>query len=108
MHYVHRLRESSIDSCMNLKECEECVQKKGCGWCENSQACINSGDSCEYEFLTDKDRCPDAGKKNKKASKRRPCDHASNCFACKQLKHCSWFAIETKHICVSEDEGSNF
>lgn len=50
------------------------------------------------------------GAKRRKTSARlRPCKLATTCHSCKQLKHCSWFVIESrhsKHLCISlEDEG---
>ncbi|KAI1731926.1 kelch motif domain-containing protein [Ditylenchus destructor] len=72
-------RDHHISTCADIKECNDCLYQKGCGW----------------------SRCF-SGKRRKKLVRPRPCSLATNCFACRQMKHCTWFTnLETKHICVS-------
>lgn len=92
---------SESRACNLITDCTNCLQEKGCGWCENSQTCLGSYTNCADGLLTDPSLCPISSKQRRKETKLRHCNLATNCFSCHLLPHCTWFAIDTKHVCVS-------
>lgn len=110
-HVILLYRHYSVaytKSCSDIKDCSDCLTRKGCGWCESTQGCFTSDVGCIDGLLTDRSRCPlklgiahMAKKIESVPEKLRPCNLAANCFACRELPHCLWFTIENKHICVS-------
>lgn len=107
IHNIPQLYFSEIlVSCGGIKDCVNCVARKNCGWCDGIQTCLNSDAACADDaLLTDKNKCP-FGKMQKMPQRLRPCNLATNCYSCRQLKHCSWFSIDTRNSCVSlENEG---
>ncbi|KAL3095437.1 hypothetical protein niasHS_007536 [Heterodera schachtii] len=92
-----------LRTCTLLTDCNNCLLQKGCGWCESSQSCLGSYANCADGLLGDRSLCPFGGAKQRRTDVvvQRPCSLATNCFSCNRLPHCTWFAIDTKHICVS-------
>uniref|UniRef100_A0A915E013 Laminin EGF-like domain-containing protein n=1 Tax=Ditylenchus dipsaci TaxID=166011 RepID=A0A915E013_9BILA len=76
------------NTCIDIKECNDCLFQKGCGWCENSQLCLSSDTGCADGLQP---IVPDV---HSVAREERSLLSLG--------LHCSWFAnVETKHICVS-------
>nr|CAD2183168.1 unnamed protein product [Meloidogyne enterolobii] len=105
---THMDKDSSTldlrQQCSQIIDCSSCLSEKGCGWCESSQSCLGSFTNCvDGGLLTDHALCPQSIKQRRKeiTKQLRPCNLATNCFACYRLNHCIWFAIDGKQICVS-------
>lgn len=64
------------------------------------QTCLGPYSNCAD--VSDRSMCPISGvKQRRKEVAPRSCSLATNCFACHRLSHCTWFQVDTKHICVS-------
>uniref|UniRef100_A0A7E4VRK2 Attractin n=1 Tax=Panagrellus redivivus TaxID=6233 RepID=A0A7E4VRK2_PANRE len=93
--------------CSEHKTCQDCFTQKGCGWCESTVLCVNSDTGCAdgSAITSDYKSCPS----NSHALSliqpdKRSCGRATNCFACRQMKHCSWYTLEAKPSCVTLEE----
>uniref|UniRef100_A0AC34RET9 Laminin EGF-like domain-containing protein n=1 Tax=Panagrolaimus sp. JU765 TaxID=591449 RepID=A0AC34RET9_9BILA len=91
--------------CSEHKDCQSCFNQKDCGWCESTLLCVNSDTSCAdgSAITSDSKSCP-AKSKTSSQTIQRPCSLATNCFACHQLPHCSWYMIEAKHVCILQKD----
>jgi len=87
--------------CSEQKDCQSCFMQKGCGWCESTTLCVNSDTGCAdgSAITSDWKSCPAKSKSSSQVAKRS-CSLATNCFACQQLSHCSWYMVETRHACI--------
>uniref|UniRef100_A0A914Z1N9 Laminin EGF-like domain-containing protein n=1 Tax=Panagrolaimus superbus TaxID=310955 RepID=A0A914Z1N9_9BILA len=92
--------------CSGFKECQACFDQRNCGWCESTSQCVNSDTGCPdgSAITSDEHSCPTKSKAILFPEKKRPCNMATNCYACKRMDHCSWFTIETRPSCISQED----
>jgi hypothetical protein len=90
--------------CADIKDCDECVGRKRCGWCPATHSCINSGSGCVDDLTSDRRSCSAIMKKSKKPINDRACGLATNCYACRRMSHCVWLTVDTKRVCVSKSD----
>uniref|UniRef100_A0AC35GR58 Attractin n=1 Tax=Panagrolaimus sp. PS1159 TaxID=55785 RepID=A0AC35GR58_9BILA len=92
--------------CSVLKECQTCFGQRSCGWCESTSQCVNSDTGCPdgSAITSDEHSCPIKDKSILFPVKKRQCNMATNCYACRQMTHCSWFTIETRPSCISQED----
>ncbi|EFO22877.1 kelch domain-containing protein family protein [Loa loa] len=86
----------SVSWCSEEKDCASCTAVEGCSWCHWSRECV-SDNLCKDRTnpIAKSDACP-------KDEEPRPCFFAAECYACKKLKHCSWFLMkDSKWKCVN-------
>lgn len=86
----------SASWCSEEKDCAACTAAEGCSWCHWSRECV-SDNLCKDRTnpVAKSDACP-------KDEEPRPCFFATECYACKKLRHCSWFLMkDSKWKCVN-------
>ncbi|TMS36219.1 hypothetical protein L596_003438 [Steinernema carpocapsae] len=92
-------------SCGERKDCASCFAQSGCVWCTGTAPgatsdCVSAGSGCvDGTSPADFRDC-----RLSRAPTLRPCSLAYNCFECRQMSHCSWFTIDTRHTCISVQE----
>ncbi|KAI6177440.1 hypothetical protein M3Y97_00907400 [Aphelenchoides bicaudatus] len=91
-------------TCDDVKDCEECVGRKRCGWCSTSHSCISAGSGCVDDLFSDRRSCNSIMKKSEKQVTERACGLATNCYACRRMSHCVWLTVDTKRVCVSKSD----
>lgn len=95
-------------TCADIKDCEECVGRKRCGWCTTTHSCINAGSGCLDDLTSDRRSCNAIMKKSEKQVSERPCGLATNCYACRRMSHCVWLTVDTKRVCVSKSDHGKY
>ncbi|KAK0396587.1 hypothetical protein QR680_001776 [Steinernema hermaphroditum] len=92
-------------SCGERKDCTSCFAQSGCVWCTGTAPgansdCVSAGEGCvDGTSPSDFRDC-----RLSRLSTLRSCSLAHNCYACRQMFHCSWFTIDTRHTCISVQE----